>query len=81
LVQTGNGYVKIHGTNGFVIPVGPSGDRPDLYAEVGMMRFNTDSNAVEIWNGTTWANPAGATGAVSELQANELAAAFALALG
>lgn len=81
IIPTGSGYVKIQGTNGLVIPSGTSGDRPDAYAEVGMIRFNTDSKAVEVWNGITWANPAGASGAVTEIQANELAATFALALG
>lgn len=79
--NTGSGYTKFSGTNGLVIPTGSSGDRPDSYAEIGMMRYNTTNKAVEVWSGITWANPAGSSGAVTEITANELAATFALALG
>jgi hypothetical protein len=79
--HTGTGYLKINGTNGFVLPRGGSGDRPTAYAVEGMMRYNTDSKAIEIWDGGTWASPSGTTGAVSEGTANDIAAAFALMLG
>ena len=79
--QVGTGYFKIDGTNAFVPPVGDSGDRPTPYAVLGMTRYNTDSNALEIWDGITWASPAGTTGAVSEGVANDIAARFALTLG
>lgn len=79
--STGTGYVKIAGTNGFVLPKGGSGDRPTSYAVEGMMRYNTDSKAIEIWDGLVWASPSGTTGAVSEGTANDISAAFALMLG
>jgi hypothetical protein len=81
ITHTGTGYLKINGTNGFVLPRGGSGDRPTAYAVEGMMRYNTDSKAIEVWDGGTWASPAGTTGAVSEGTANDIAAAFALMLG
>ncbi len=77
---TGTGYFKITGTNAFVPPKGGSGTRPTLYAEEGMTRYNTDSKALEIWNGTQWASPAGTSGAVSEAQAEDIAARFSLIL-
>lgn len=80
LTHTGTGFFAIQGTNGVVIPVGTSAERPGS-PPVGMMRFNTDNNAVEIYTGITWGNPAGASGAISEIQANETAASIALALG
>jgi hypothetical protein len=81
LAQTGTGYFKIQGTNGFVPPVGSDGERPTAYAVLGMTRYNSNSKALEIWDGIAWASPAGASGAVSEVGANDISAAFAIALG
>jgi len=79
--QSGDGYFKIDTTNGFVPPVGNNAERPTAYAVIGMTRYNTESGALEVWNGATWASPAGASGAVSEIQANDISASFALMLG
>jgi hypothetical protein len=46
-----------------------------------MTRFNTDSAALEIWDGVAWASPAGSGGAVSIAAANDIAAQLALTLG
>ena len=81
IAQTGIGYFKIQGTNGFVPPRGNDAERPTAYAVTGMTRYNINSKALEIWDGLTWASPAGASGAVSEIQANDISAAFAIALG
>ena len=81
IAQTGTGYFKIQGTNGFVPPRGDDAQRPTAYAVLGMTRYNTNSKALEVWDGFTWASPAGASGAVSEVQANDISAAFAIALG
>ena len=81
IVQTGTGYFKIQGTNGFVPPVGADATRPTAYAVLGMTRFNSDSLALEIWDGADWASPAGAAGAVSVAEANDIAAQLALTLG
>lgn len=81
LTQAGEGYLKIAGTNGFVPPVGTEAQRPTAYAVVGMTRYNIQARALEIWDGNAWSSPAGALGAVSETQANDIAASFALMLG
>jgi len=81
LTQTGTGYVKISGTNAFVVPRGTTGERPTTYAVEGMTRYNTDSKALEIWDGLQWSSPAGTIGAVSESTANDIAIRFALTLG
>jgi hypothetical protein len=81
IVQSGTGYFKIQGTNGFVPPVGNNAQRPVGYQVLGMTRYNTESKALEVWDGLTWASPAGASGAVSEIQANDISAGFAIALG
>jgi hypothetical protein len=79
--QSGTGYFKIATTNGFVPPVGNNAQRPTAYAVPGMTRYNTESRALEIWDGFAWASPAGSSGAVSENDANDIAASYALILG
>ena len=81
IAQSGTGYFKIQGTNGFVPPRGNDGERPTAYAVVGMTRFNTNAKALEIWDGVAWASPAGSSGAVSITQANDIAVEMALTLG
>ena len=81
IAQTGTGYFKIQGTNGFVPPVGSDAQRPTAYAVLGMTRFNSSAKALEVWDGASWASPSGSSGAVSEITANEIAATFALMLG
>ena len=43
-----NGYLKFGGTNGFVPPVGTTAQRP-LGAEIGELRFNTQSSILEVF--------------------------------
>jgi len=81
IAQTGTGYFKIDTTNGFVPPRGNDAQRPTGYAVLGMTRYNTNSKALEIWDGAAWSSPAGASGAVSEITANDIAASFAIMLG
>lgn len=81
IVQSGTGYLRIQGTNGFVPPVGTNAQRPSAYAVVGMTRYNTESKALEIWDGAVWASPAGSSGAVSITQAEDIAVQYALTLG
>ena len=81
IAQSGTGYFKIQGTNGFVPPVGNDAQRPNAYAVLGMTRYNINSKALEIWDGLAWASPAGASGAVSETAANDISASFAIMLG
>lgn len=77
-----NGYVKIDGTNGFVLPVGDSTNRPpSLYSEVGMMRFNTVDSRVEVWDGIQWTGVAGAASGISVNDATDIAVERVLMLG
>ena len=79
--QTGvNGYFKIDGSNGFVIPTGQDSERGAL-AEIGMIRFNTTDNRVEIFNGTQWISVAGAGGGVTITEAEDLSIRNALIFG
>ena len=80
--QEGDGYFKIAGTNGFVVPVGTSNQRPPaLYRETGMTRYNSEQKYLEIWDGFTWVSVAGATGSISFAAAEDLAIEYVLTLG
>ena len=81
IAQSGTGYFKIQGTNGFVPPRGDDASRPTVYAVIGMTRYNTNSKALEIWDGLGWASPAGSSGAVSISEAGDIAVSWALTLG
>lgn len=82
-VQGVGGYVRIPGTNGVVIPSGDTlTQRPTgANAEQGMMRFNTDGQLVEVYNGVSWSSVAGASGGVTTAEATELGIASALIFG
>lgn len=79
---TGTGYVKIPGTNGVVIPNGPSSLRP-AYAEIGMIRWNTELGQTEVYTGpgSGWTSVTGTTGAVNVATANDIALLQALIFG
>ena len=81
LLSTGDGYFKVAGTNGLVLPRGTNAERPTAYAVLGMTRYNTEQRAIEVWDGFSWASPAGSSGSVTLIQAEDAAAAFALTLG
>ncbi len=79
--QTGEGYVKINSTGGFVIPVGTTEQRPSLFA-VGMMRYNTTDQRVEIWDGALWVGAGqGAGGGVSAAEAQDIGIVSAIIFG
>ena len=85
LVQSGaSGYFSIAGTNGFQPPVGTVGQRPTAYmsaSTVGVTRFNIESRALEVWDGLGWASPAGSSGAVSVIGAEDIAIRTVLTFG
>ena len=78
--NTGTGYVQFSGTNGFVIPVGDNTNKPAIL-EVGMVRFNTADDRVEIWNGSLWQSVSGSSGGISIVDAEDIAVKTALYLG
>ena len=80
LKQTGTGYFKVAGNGGFVIPVGNNANRHPS-PETGMMRYNTVEDRVEIYDvGGNWVSVAGATGAVTFNDAEEIAIKLALTI-
>jgi len=58
LEVTGNGTVQIDTTTALGIAVGNTSQRPVAPA-TGDLRYNTSTNAVEIYNGTSWENVGG----------------------
>ncbi len=80
--ETDNGYLKIAGTFGLVIPYGNVANRPlTSYRETGMMRFNTELQLVEIFDGNSWASVAGSSSGVTGATAQDIGVQTALALG
>jgi hypothetical protein len=76
--NTNNGYVKIDGTRGFVIPTGNSAQRPSApFREAGMIRFNIDDQRIELFNGNDWSPTTG----VTLLDAKNIAIETVLMLG
>jgi hypothetical protein len=72
--EIGTGYVKVAGTNGMVIPVGANSNRPGS-GELGMVRYNSDLQYVEMYvggTGTGWQNVAGPNAGVTITDATEL---------
>lgn len=53
LSPTGNGIVKINGTNAFSIPSGNTAQQPG-YVPVGSLRYNTELVTPEFYTGSTW---------------------------
>jgi len=79
--QTGTGYFKIAGTNGFVLPRGRVDQRGAL-VETGMMRFNTTDSRVEVYDGSQWVSAAGSSGSgITLSEAEGLAITTALIFG
>ena len=80
LKTTGEGYVRIAGTNGVVIPSGGSSVRP-AFPTIGMIRFNTDIGSTELYNGSIWGGLSGESGAINLTQAQDIAIQQVLTFG
>ena len=75
-----NAYYKFDGSYGLVIPVGTSLNRPAT-PEIGMIRFNTADLRVEVFDGSIWTSVAGLSGAVSSIDATNIAIENVLFMG
>lgn len=80
LNSTGDGYVRIVGSNAVVLPAGDTLSRP-LVPVLGMTRFNSELKQIEVFDGTVWASAAGSSGAINVNQANDIGIVSALILG
>jgi len=79
--ETGTGYVRLSGTNGVVIPSGNTLTQRPGAPEIGMVRFNTDFQYVEVYNGTGWASVAGAASGVTSNEAYDIGILSGLIFG
>lgn len=80
LASTGIGYIKIDGTNGFVIPFGDTSQRR-LTPEVGETRWNSNLQYLECWTGTEWAISTGGGEEVTVPYMDDLGNVWSLILG
>ena len=53
--QTANALVAFNATNSILIPVGSTAQRPGT-AVAGMVRYNSTSTQVEVYNGSAWSS-------------------------
>ena len=60
----GDGFVKIDTTTALVLPTGTNAQRPSTPQD-GMLRFNQDSDKVEVYDGTDWVSVGSSAGAIS----------------
>ena len=81
IVQQGTGYVKFAGTGGVGIPVGNSTTERPANPIEGMMRYNSDFELVEVYNGQQWTSVAGTSSGVTFNDATDIGIALALSLG
>jgi len=72
----GTGYVAIDANSGLIVPVGTTGERPN--GQTGMMRFNTSTSLMEVYNGTSWVNVGGSTVTLDEFDGDDSTTAFSL---
>ena len=80
--NTNSGYIKFDGTNGFVIPLGNTSQRPaSPYVETGMMRYNTDDKRVEIYDGIQWIGIGGIGAGINRSDAETIAFETIMLLG
>ena len=60
----GDGFVKIDTTTALVLPAGTNAQRPSSPLD-GMLRFNQDTDKVEVYDGTDWVSVGSSAGAIS----------------
>ena len=72
----GTGYVAIDANSGLIVPIGTTGERPT--GQTGMMRFNTSTSLMEVYNGSAWVNIGGSTVTLDEFDGDNTTTAFSL---
>jgi len=65
LDPNGTGQVEIVGTNAVTIPSGTTAQRPA--GTTGDLRFNIDTEVLEVYNGTVWENASGDTEVITTI--------------
>lgn len=70
LYSTSNGYIKVTGSKGIVIPCGPT-IGPEG-AELGLLRFNTELGYARVFNGTVWQPVGGVSSVLNQDEVNDV---------
>ena len=79
-IPTGFGYDKVSGTHAMVIPFGNNSNRWPT-PEIGDTRWNTDSETLETFTGSSYTQSAGTGGTLTDDEMNELALQYTIILG
>ena len=72
----GTGYVAIDANTGLIVPTGTTAERPT--GQVGMIRFNSTTSLMEVYNGSGWVNIGGSTVTLDEFDGDNSTVAFSL---
>lgn len=78
--NTGIGYVRFMGNNGFVMPAGTTAEQRPT-PELGETRWNTDLDYLECWDGTQWVISTGGGEEITVPIMEDLGDVYALILG
>jgi len=79
--STNQGYYRLTGTNAVVIPTGDTASRLIPAPEIGYLRFNTDVNQLEIWDGSIYNITTGAGSVVTQAEMEELSNFYTIVFG
>ncbi len=77
---SGYGYDKVSGTHAMVIPFGNNSNRWPT-PEIGDTRWNTDSETLETFTGSSYTQSAGTGGTLTDDEMNDLALQYTIILG
>ena len=80
LSSIGSGYIKFSGTGAVVFPSGPTSSRRPT-PEIGELRFNTNTNIEEVFDGQSWISVGGSSSVASYDDINTETNLWAFVLG
>lgn len=78
--NTGIGYIRLVGDNGFVVPSGDNSQRRPT-PEVGETRWNTEEAYLECWDGSVWVVSTGGGEIVTQEYMSDLGFIYSAILG
>ena len=79
--NTSRGRTKFNTTGALKIPSGTTAEQPGFTPEVGMMRWNTDIQVLEAWDGSTFVSAAGTSASISPEEMDDLILEYTLIFG
>jgi hypothetical protein len=80
LASTNKGYVKFSGSNGIQIPTGDSSSFSNIL-QTGLIRYNTDNNQFEVYDGTSWLIAYGVNTPLTQAEIQNLVEVYTILLG